>query len=80
MVSSECAWSTYHYPDYAVTPDSLEKLIWIDRGYAEWGFADHFCTRRLWDATEEKRPIMGSIVSSYADALVLTNEESRMGP
>jgi UDP-N-acetylmuramoyl-L-alanyl-D-glutamate--2,6-diaminopimelate ligase len=61
--------------DYAVTPDSLEKLYeLVTRGkkttskiIAVFGS----CGER----DRGKRPIMGEIVSSFADVVILTNED-----
>ena len=61
--------------DYAVTPDSLEKLYGL---IADMRNGDSRIISVLGACGERdrgKRPIMGSIVSSYADALVLTNED-----
>ncbi len=80
--------------DYAVTPDSLEKLYSLtnkikchpDPARAEEGSRDSSATLQndrkviaVFGACGErdrgKRPIMGKIVSKYADYIVLTDED-----
>ena len=61
--------------DYAVTPDSLEKLY---RLVSQMKGADSRIIALLGACGERdrgKRPLMGEIVSSYADTLILTNED-----
>ena len=63
------------YIDYAVTPDSLEKLykdtikpIAKQKIIAVFGSCG--------DRDQGKRPIMGEIVGTYADIAILTHEDS----
>jgi len=60
--------------DYAVTPDSLEKLYELISGMRERKVIAVFgsCGER----DRGKRPIMGEIVSRYADYAIVTNEDS----
>jgi UDP-N-acetylmuramoyl-L-alanyl-D-glutamate--2,6-diaminopimelate ligase len=61
--------------DYAVTPDSLEKLYQL---VSQMKGADSQIIALLGACGERdrgKRPMMGEIVSSYADTLILTNED-----
>ncbi|MFO7807113.1 MAG: UDP-N-acetylmuramoyl-L-alanyl-D-glutamate--2,6-diaminopimelate ligase [Candidatus Moraniibacteriota bacterium] len=60
--------------DYALTPDSMEKLGESikkskKRGRIIWVFGS--CGER----DRGKRPLMGEIVSRYADVIILTNED-----
>ncbi len=62
--------------DYAVTPNALEKL------YALVSEMKPYKTSRIiavfgacGDRDRGKRPMMGAIVSSYADVIILTNED-----
>ncbi|MBP7811774.1 MAG: UDP-N-acetylmuramoyl-L-alanyl-D-glutamate--2,6-diaminopimelate ligase [Candidatus Moranbacteria bacterium] len=61
--------------DYAVTPDSLEKLYGLitDMRTGDARIISVFgaCGER----DRGKRPIMGAIVSSFANILILTNED-----
>lgn len=65
--------------DYAVTPDSLEKLyslmrtLRVQKGHEVSKIIAVFgsCGER----DRGKRPIMGEIVSKYADFIILTNED-----
>jgi len=61
--------------DYAVTPDSLEKLYALIAGMRTGDSRIIAVFGACGERDRGKRPIMGSIVSSYADALVLTNED-----
>ncbi|MFZ1720203.1 MAG: UDP-N-acetylmuramoyl-L-alanyl-D-glutamate--2,6-diaminopimelate ligase [Candidatus Moraniibacteriota bacterium] len=61
--------------DYAVTPDSLEKLYSL---VSQMKGAEQKIIALLGACGERdrgKRPMMGEIVSSYADTLILTNED-----
>jgi UDP-N-acetylmuramyl-tripeptide synthetase len=60
--------------DYALTPDSMEKLGKSlkeskNRGRIIWVFGS------CGDRDRGKRPIMGKIASQYADIIILTNED-----
>jgi len=59
--------------DYAVTPDSLEKLYELISGMKERKVIAVFgsCGER----DRGKRPIMGEIVSRHADFAIVTNED-----
>jgi UDP-N-acetylmuramoyl-L-alanyl-D-glutamate--2,6-diaminopimelate ligase len=60
--------------DYAVTPDALEKLYQLVAQMKQGGRIIALlgaCGER----DRGKRPMMGEIVSSYADTLILTNED-----
>jgi UDP-N-acetylmuramoyl-L-alanyl-D-glutamate--2,6-diaminopimelate ligase len=60
--------------DYAVTPDALEKLYQLVAQMKRGGKIIALlgaCGER----DRGKRPMMGEIVSSYADTLILTNED-----
>lgn len=60
--------------DYAVTPDALEKVYSLVSEMKEHGRILSIlgaCGER----DRGKRPMMGEIVSSYADTLILTNED-----
>ena len=61
--------------DYAVTPDSLEKLYQL---VSQMKTAENRIIALLGACGERdrgKRNVMGEIVSSYADVLILTNED-----
>ncbi len=67
--------------DYAVTPAALEKLykgvvvpMKTQDTYSETKIIGVFGS--CGDRDREKRPIMGEIVSKYADICILTNEDS----
>ncbi len=61
--------------DYAVTPDALEKLYALITSMRSEGE----CIIAVFGACGErdrgKRPIMGSLISSFVDMLILTNED-----
>jgi UDP-N-acetylmuramoyl-L-alanyl-D-glutamate--2,6-diaminopimelate ligase len=61
--------------DYAVTPDSLEKLYSFIQVTKEPGANIIAVFGSCGDRDKGKRPIMGEIVSCYADQIILTNEE-----
>jgi len=67
--------------DYAVTPDSLEKLYeYIEQIRSNpQRFASHSRIIAVFGACGErdrgKRPIMGEIVARYADYVIVTNED-----
>jgi len=61
--------------DYAHTPDALNNVLQTLK---------HHCTGKLWcvfgcggDRDKDKRPVMGGIVSSLADYIVITNDNPR---
>ncbi len=63
--------------DYALTPDSMEKL-----GKMMEDFKKKNQAKLIWvfgscgDRDRGKRPIMGEIVSRFADKIIVTNEDS----
>lgn len=75
MDSVENRIGAHIFVDYAVTPDSLEKLY----GLASSMRVDEAKIVAVFGACGErdrgKRPIMGEIVSSGADVVILTNED-----
>jgi len=66
----------YAIVDYALTPDSMEKL-----GEMMKDFKKKNKSKLIWvfgscgDRDRGKRPIMGEIVSRYADLIITTNED-----
>jgi UDP-N-acetylmuramoyl-L-alanyl-D-glutamate--2,6-diaminopimelate ligase len=61
--------------DYAVTPDSLEKLYGIVSSMKKEGAKIISVFGACGERDRGKRPIMGEIVSSQADIVILTNED-----
>lgn len=61
--------------DYAVTPDSLEKLYQLVSQMKGEGNRIIALLGACGERDRGKRPMMGEIVSSYADVLILTNED-----
>jgi len=61
--------------DYAVTPDSLEKLYTLVTGMRLEGARIIAVFGSCGERDRSKRPIMGSLVSSFADIVILTNED-----
>jgi UDP-N-acetylmuramoyl-L-alanyl-D-glutamate--2,6-diaminopimelate ligase len=67
--------------DYAVTPDSLEKLYDLIKNIRDNSpeIREHLRIVSVFGACGErdrgKRPMMGEIVSRYADYIVVTNED-----
>ncbi len=61
--------------DYAVTPDSLEKLYSLVTKMRGEGARIIALLGACGERDRGKRPMMGEIVSSYADMLLLTNED-----
>lgn len=61
--------------DYAVTPDSLEKLYQLVSQMKGDGNRIIALLGACGERDRGKRPMMGEIVSSYADILILTNED-----
>ncbi len=61
--------------DYAVTPDSLEKLYQLASQMKGDGKRIIALLGACGERDRGKRPMMGEIVSSYADTLILTNED-----
>jgi len=61
--------------DYAVTPDSLEKLYSFLISTKKPGSKIIAVFGSCGERDRGKRPIMGKIVSQFADNIILTNEE-----
>ena len=61
--------------DYAVTPDSLEKLYGLLGGAKEAGAKTIAVFGSCGDRDRGKRPLMGEIVSRHADYVIVTNED-----
>ncbi len=61
--------------DYAVTPDSLEKLYELVSTMRKDGSKIVAVFGACGERDRGKRPIMGEIVSSHADVVILTNED-----
>lgn len=61
--------------DYAVTPDALEKLYTLITSMRSEGERIIAVFGACGERDRGKRPIMGSLVSSFADMLILTNED-----
>lgn len=62
--------------DYAVTPDSLEKLYGLVSGMRPDPQAKIIAVfGACGERDRGKRPLMGEIVASYADTVILTNED-----
>ena len=61
--------------DYAVTPDSLEKLYALIKKINERQGKIIAVLGACGDRDRGKRPIMGEIVSHYADIVILTDED-----
>jgi UDP-N-acetylmuramoyl-L-alanyl-D-glutamate--2,6-diaminopimelate ligase len=68
--------------DYAVTPDSLEKLYELITGFRDIGSVGEDIKRRIiavfgscGERDRGKRPIMGEIISRVADYVIITNED-----
>ncbi len=61
--------------DYAVTPDSLEKLYALVSKMKEQDAKIISVFGACGERDRGKRPIMGEIVSSAADVIILTNED-----
>ena len=61
--------------DYAVTPDSLEKLYGLVSTMRKEGAKIVAVFGACGERDRGKRPVMGEIVSSHADVVILTNED-----
>lgn len=61
--------------DYAVTPDSLEKLYALVSTMKKDGAKILSVFGACGERDRGKRPMMGEIVSSHADTVILTNED-----
>jgi len=61
--------------DYAVTPDSLEKLYTLIEKIKKPGAKVISVFGSCGERDRGKRPIMGEIVDKYADYIILTNED-----
>ncbi|MEO8862764.1 MAG: UDP-N-acetylmuramyl-tripeptide synthetase [Candidatus Saccharimonadales bacterium] len=60
--------------DYAVTPDSLEKVLAVAKAAATGKVAIVFGATG--DRDREKRPVMGAVVAGLADRIYLTDDET----
>ena len=63
------------YVDFTVTPQSYEKTLSTIRDGMEEGTRLLVLTGSCGDRMKAKRPIVGHIVSSFADVTVVTNED-----
>jgi UDP-N-acetylmuramoyl-L-alanyl-D-glutamate--2,6-diaminopimelate ligase len=61
--------------DYAVTPDSLEKLYQLVQGTRKENAKIIAVFGSCGERDRGKRPLMGEIVSRYADYIIVTNED-----
>jgi UDP-N-acetylmuramoyl-L-alanyl-D-glutamate--2,6-diaminopimelate ligase len=61
--------------DYAVTPDSLEKLYELIKQINTNNSKIIAVFGSCGERDRGKRPIMGEIVSKYADSIIITNED-----
>ena len=61
--------------DYAVTPDSLEKLYKLISRYKKEGNKIIAVFGACGERDRGKRPMMGEIVDKYADYMIITNED-----
>jgi UDP-N-acetylmuramoyl-L-alanyl-D-glutamate--2,6-diaminopimelate ligase len=61
--------------DYAVTPDSLEKLYRLISSRREGEARIIAVFGSCGERDRGKRPLMGSLVASFADVVILTNED-----
>ena len=61
--------------DYALTPDSLEKLYSLIKNNLEENAKIISVFGSCGDRDKGKRPIMGKIVDKYADYMIVTNED-----
>lgn len=61
--------------DFALTPNALEKLYQLLSGVKKDGQKIIAVFGSCGDRDRGKRPIMGAVVSKYADIVILTNEE-----
>jgi UDP-N-acetylmuramoyl-L-alanyl-D-glutamate--2,6-diaminopimelate ligase len=61
--------------DFALTPNALEKLYSLLVGVKKEGSKVIAIFGSCGDRDKGKRPIMGEVVSRYADQIILTNEE-----
>lgn len=66
---------THIFIDYAVTPDSLEKLYELVSSMRADGARIVAVFGACGERDRGKRPIMGEIVASNADVVILTNED-----
>ncbi|HVW66793.1 MAG TPA: UDP-N-acetylmuramoyl-L-alanyl-D-glutamate--2,6-diaminopimelate ligase [Candidatus Peribacteraceae bacterium] len=63
------------YVDFTVTPQSYEKTLSTLKSMLKPGKKLLVLTGSCGDRMKEKRPIVGKIVSEYADVTVVTNED-----
>jgi UDP-N-acetylmuramoyl-L-alanyl-D-glutamate--2,6-diaminopimelate ligase len=61
--------------DYALTPDSMEKLGSLILGMKKAGAKLIWVFGSCGERDRGKRPIMGAIVANYADLVLVTNED-----
>lgn len=61
--------------DYALTPDSMEKLGKLITNFKTGKNKIIWVFGSCGDRDQGKRPIMGKIVAKYADAVIVTNED-----
>ncbi len=75
MDSVENGLGAHIFIDYAVTPDSLDKLYSLASSMRAEGAKIVSVFGACGERDRGKRPIMGEIVSSNADIVILTNED-----
>lgn len=75
MDSVENRLGAHIFIDYAVTPDSLDKLYGLASSMRATGAKIVSVFGACGERDRGKRPIMGEIVSSNADVVILTNED-----
>lgn len=63
------------YVDFTVTPQAYEKTLRTLKESMSKGTRLLVLTGSCGDRMREKRPLIGSIVSTYADLMVVTNED-----
>lgn len=64
------------FVDYALTPDSMEKLgNFIQKNYLDLGHKLIWVFGSCGERDRGKRPMMGAIVAQFADYLIVANED-----
>lgn len=63
--------------DYAHTPDALEKLLRTAKDFCTDGQRTVLLFGCGGDRDKSKRPMMGAVASRYADAIIITSDNSR---